>query len=197
MIMQSQYQAYLLTPYWREVSRAVKKRAGFRCQLCNSPLDLQAHHRTYEHKGDELNHLDDLICLCKKCHKNFHAVEREESRKFQRSVISGFFRVPLHMINDLEKATFSNIEHQDIAFVKHTLLPWFVNIEQRLSLSLLTPEEQGTLDAAMVQVRAQPERERSAIYRHQRRDGTTIEVEVISRPVELNNRSLRFASLRG
>ena len=86
MITQSQYQAYLTTPYWREVSRAVKKRAGFRCQLCNSPLDLQAHHRTYEHKGDELNHLDDLICLCKKCHKNFHAVEREESRKFQRKI---------------------------------------------------------------------------------------------------------------
>jgi hypothetical protein len=86
MIMQSQYQAYLLTPYWREVSRAVKKRAGFRCQLCNSPLDLQAHHRTYEHKGDELNHLNDLICLCKKCHKNFHAVERSESRKFQRKI---------------------------------------------------------------------------------------------------------------
>lgn len=62
----------------------MKKRAKFRCQLCNSPLDLQAHHRTYEHKGDELNHLNDLICLCKKCHKNFHAVEREESRKFQR-----------------------------------------------------------------------------------------------------------------
>ena len=86
MIAQSQYQAYLTTPYWREVSRAVKKRAGFRCQLCNSPLDLQAHHRTYEHKGDELNHLNDLICLCKKCHKNFHAVEREESRKFQRKI---------------------------------------------------------------------------------------------------------------
>jgi hypothetical protein len=86
MITQSQYQAYLTTPYWREVSRAVKKRAGFRCQLCNSPLDLQAHHRTYEHKGDELNHLNDLICLCKKCHKNFHAVEREESRKFQRKI---------------------------------------------------------------------------------------------------------------
>ena len=86
MITKSQYQVYLLTPYWREVSRAVKKRAGFRCQLCNSPLDLHAHLRTSVHQGQKLNHLDDLICLCKKCHKNFHAVEREESRKFQRKL---------------------------------------------------------------------------------------------------------------
>ena len=81
---QEEYRDYLATPYWLQVSREVKKRAKWRCQVCNSPLDLCAHHRTYEHRGDELNHLDDLICLCKRCHKIFHAVEKEESRKFKR-----------------------------------------------------------------------------------------------------------------
>jgi PAS domain S-box-containing protein len=61
---------------------------------------------------------------------------------------------------------------------------------------LRAPDQQGTLDAAMMEVRAQPERERSAVYRHRRRDGTAIEVEVTSRPVELRGRVLRFASLR-
>lgn len=67
-----------------------------------------------------------------------------ESRKHSRSVIAGLFRVPAHMINDLEKATFSNIEHQDLSFIKHTITPWLVNWEQRLEISLLTEEEQDT-----------------------------------------------------
>jgi hypothetical protein len=66
------YNDYLLTDYWKMVSQAVKARAGYRCQICNSGLDLQAHHRTYEHRGNEINHLDDLTCLCRRCHAVFH-----------------------------------------------------------------------------------------------------------------------------
>lgn len=68
-----------------------------------------------------------------------------ETRKFQRSTLAGILRVPAHMINDLEKATFSNIEHQDLNFVKHTLRPWMTNIEQRCRLTLLTPAERKEL----------------------------------------------------
>lgn len=64
-----------------------------------------------------------------------------ESRKYQRSEIAGFFRVPAHMINDLEKATFSNVEHLDLAFVKHSLMPWLVSIESTLRKDTMTPEE--------------------------------------------------------
>lgn len=67
-----------------------------------------------------------------------------ESRKYTRSQIAGLFRVPAHLINDLEKATFSNIEHQDLGFVKHTLRPWLCNWEQRLRLSLLTEGEKSS-----------------------------------------------------
>lgn len=67
-----------------------------------------------------------------------------ESRKYTRSQIAGLFRVPAHLINDLEKATFSNIEHQDLGFVKHTLRPWLCNWEQKLRMTLLSDAEKGT-----------------------------------------------------
>ena len=65
-----------------------------------------------------------------------------ETRKFQLNEIARIFRVPPHMIADLDKATFSNIEHQGIQFVVHTLRPWLVRIEQAIFKQLLTPEEQ-------------------------------------------------------
>lgn len=64
-----------------------------------------------------------------------------ETRKFQRSEIAGIFRVPPHMIGDLEKATFSNIENQGLEFVIHTLMPWLTRIEQRINHQLLTTAE--------------------------------------------------------
>ena len=66
------YQDYLKTDYWKAVAQAVKKRANYRCQICNSQHDLQAHHRCYDHRGKELQHLDDLTCLCRRCHAIFH-----------------------------------------------------------------------------------------------------------------------------
>lgn len=66
-----------------------------------------------------------------------------ESRKYTRSQIAGLFRVPAHLINDLEKATFSNIEHQDLGFVKHTLRPWMCNWEQKLRMTLLSDDEKS------------------------------------------------------
>jgi len=59
-----------------------------------------------------------------------------ETRKYTRSEIAALFRVPLHLIGDLERATFSNIEHQSLEFVKYTLMPWLVQIEQALRRDL-------------------------------------------------------------
>lgn len=69
---QDRYSDYLQTDYWKAVSDAVKKKADYRCQVCNSPHDLQAHHRSYAHRGHELDHLDDVTCLCRRCHGIFH-----------------------------------------------------------------------------------------------------------------------------
>lgn len=70
-----------------------------------------------------------------------------ETRKYQRSEIAGLFRVPPHMIGDLDKATFSNIEHQALEFVTNGLLPYLTRIEQRIAMQLLTPVERETLYA--------------------------------------------------
>jgi HK97 family phage portal protein len=64
-----------------------------------------------------------------------------ETRKFQLEEIARIYRVPQHLIGILDKATFSNIEHQDISFVKHTIRPWLVRWEQSMVRSLLTSIE--------------------------------------------------------
>ncbi|HHR5847920.1 TPA: phage portal protein [Providencia alcalifaciens] len=61
--------------------------------------------------------------------------------KLNRSMIAGIFNVPAHMINDLEKATFSNISEQAIQFVRHSIMPWTVNWEQELNRRLFTRQE--------------------------------------------------------
>ncbi|ARW52679.1 hypothetical protein S100027_00662 [Bacillus licheniformis] len=49
--------------------------------------------------------------------------------------------MPLHKLNELDKATFSNIEHQSIEYVRNTLQPWIVNFEQELNVKLFTDHE--------------------------------------------------------
>jgi HK97 family phage portal protein len=68
-----------------------------------------------------------------------------ETRKYQRAEIAAIFRVPLHMIGDLERATFSNIEQQSLEFVTFTLMPWLVRIEKAIKRDLLLPAERSKL----------------------------------------------------
>ena len=65
-----------------------------------------------------------------------------ETRKFQIDEIARLYRVPPHMIGDLEKSSFNNIEQQSLEFVKYTLNPWVVRWEQSLQKALLTDKEQ-------------------------------------------------------
>jgi HK97 family phage portal protein len=62
-------------------------------------------------------------------------------RKFQTLDIARIYRIPPHMVGDLDRATFSNIEQQSLEFVVYTLMPWLVRIEQRLSLTLMSEKE--------------------------------------------------------
>ncbi len=64
-----------------------------------------------------------------------------ETRKFQINEIARIFRVPPHMVGDLEKSSFSNIEQQSLEFVKYTLDPWVSRWEQNIIRSLLTKEK--------------------------------------------------------
>jgi len=64
-----------------------------------------------------------------------------ETRKFQINEIARIFRVPPHMLADLEKSSFSNIEQQSLEFVKYTLDPWVIRWEQAMNKALLFESE--------------------------------------------------------
>ena len=64
-----------------------------------------------------------------------------QTRKFQIDEIARLYRVPPHMVGDLEKSSFSNIEQQSLEFVKYTLNPWVVRWEQALQKALLSNRE--------------------------------------------------------
>ena len=71
------YGRYLQSGAWRKKADTCKKRAGYRCQTCNrsnKQVRLEAHHRTYERLGYEIP--EDLICLCRDCHKAVTDVRR-------------------------------------------------------------------------------------------------------------------------
>lgn len=64
-----------------------------------------------------------------------------ETRKFQINEIARIFRIPPHMVGDLEKSSFSNIEQQSLEFVKYTLDPWVIRWEQSIQRALLSYDE--------------------------------------------------------
>ena len=69
-----------------------------------------------------------------------------QSRKFSKAEIASIYRVPLHMINEMDKATFANIEHQSIQFVIDAIRPWVIRMEQELKRKLFTAAEKKNHD---------------------------------------------------
>jgi hypothetical protein len=70
--MNQEYTEYLKTEKWKMIAGMVKERAGHRCQICNKGAELEAHHRTYVNLFNELEHMGDLTCLCRRCHGLYH-----------------------------------------------------------------------------------------------------------------------------
>lgn len=68
-----------------------------------------------------------------------------ETRKFQAEEIARFYRMPPHKIGVMDKATFSNIEHQGIEFLTDTIMPWLVRFEQKYQQALMVGEEKRRL----------------------------------------------------
>ena len=66
-----------------------------------------------------------------------------ETRKFQVEEICRIFRVPPHLVCNLDRATFSNIEHSSIDFAVHTIRPWLVRIEQAINRALFSDQEKA------------------------------------------------------
>lgn len=67
------YEDFLQTDYWKMVSEQARINAHYKCQLCGcNDKKLNVHHNTYEHRGEEFKHMEDLICLCEDCHNFYH-----------------------------------------------------------------------------------------------------------------------------
>ncbi len=66
------------------------------------------------------------------------------TREFDVEEICRIFRVPPHLVQDLKRSTFNNIEHQGISFVQYTLMPWLERFEQAIIKDVLLEEEQDT-----------------------------------------------------
>lgn len=66
-----------------------------------------------------------------------------EGRRFQVLEVARWFRVPPHLLGELERATHSNVEQEQLAFVTHTLLPWALRFEAEANLKLFGRNQQG------------------------------------------------------
>jgi hypothetical protein len=78
------------------------------------------------------------------------------TRQYQRTVIAGAFGVPPHLVGDLSRGTFNNVEQQSLDFVINVVLPYARMLEAAMERSLLTPEDRRAgiiirfnLDAAL------------------------------------------------
>ena len=77
------YGEFLQTPYWWMVRNFVVATRGARCCKCGESwlVRINVHHRTYEHRGEEFDHLEDLDVLCEECHSGIHAVKTKHERQ--------------------------------------------------------------------------------------------------------------------
>lgn len=71
------------------------------------------------------------------------AAQMIQTRKFSVTDVARWYRIPPHMLADLEKASFSNIEQQALEFVMHALLPWVTRWEQECDVKLIPAAEQA------------------------------------------------------
>jgi hypothetical protein len=87
------YQEYLTTRHWKDVQEYAMKKCGCLCVLCGSCKDLNAHHRSYRHRGNYDKEKDDVFILCNDCHTVFHKgtyaleqkkIEVDNARKAER-----------------------------------------------------------------------------------------------------------------
>jgi len=63
------------------VRKHILTRDGYKCRFCNSGLDLNVHHRSYDYIGREMEQLTDLVTLCRRCHSILHVVEETPVKK--------------------------------------------------------------------------------------------------------------------
>jgi len=93
------YKEYLKTKHWRETKIWAKKSLSNKCHVCGSLRQLQVHHRSYKHLGNEL--IEDLEILCRGCHRGEHGlfVGKEYSPTESRYINGDHDELPSESIN--------------------------------------------------------------------------------------------------
>lgn len=66
------YSSFIHSEYWHLVRLQVLRRDRYKCKYCGTTKKLHVHHLTYKHFKNEMEHLDELITLCKDCHHLVH-----------------------------------------------------------------------------------------------------------------------------
>lgn len=81
--MDEKYREYLLSSRWKRIKKVIRIRDGGKCQECGETKGfLDVHHITYENLFNESKHTNDLVLLCRNCHKDVHGKKkRMEKRK--------------------------------------------------------------------------------------------------------------------
>lgn len=77
---QLEYQAYLKTPHWLNLSAQVKTRDGWKCVMCGGKDILDAHHKIYRARFED-SLPEDLITLCRACHEKAHGIRSATKTK--------------------------------------------------------------------------------------------------------------------
>ena len=91
------YHDYLQSNEWKRRRKIALKFWNHKCSLCNGGKNLDVHHRTYERLGKE--NLNDLIVLCRSCHKLFH--DRQSSHERPEHINAPLFRILQRVRNGL------------------------------------------------------------------------------------------------
>lgn len=86
--MSKEYDEYLASDEWKETREEIKDKRGRKCEICGSTENLVVHHTkpAYNYLHDEVNHIELMRVLCKKCHDTYHALKDidEEAKDIDR-----------------------------------------------------------------------------------------------------------------
>lgn len=99
------YAEYLASAKWRKVRQLALERAGQKCQICGSKNSLDVHHNTYDHLGNEDEHLEDLVVLCADHHHLYHdalaEVERHSDRRLEETFIGALLQESVEFVGSV------------------------------------------------------------------------------------------------
>ena len=88
------YNEFLKTEEWKQIAQMVKERDGYKCVICGSTENLNAHHIGYD--GDRMNE-NDIVTLCNRCHECLH----DGIETMREAVSGGVYKMLSEKLSDI------------------------------------------------------------------------------------------------